>query len=261
MSGHPTSCDEFHLLIQADLDGELDAAATAALSGHVRDCPGCSEMQAELTALSQRMRQTLAPYKAPEALRLAMQEKLLPPAAFVPDGASPPAPSGFRRRLSPLLAFGGGAAIAASLMLLVPASRPDADAELLAGHIRALQPGHLTDVASTDQHTVKPWFDGRIDYAPPVNDFAAEGFPLIGGRLDYIGGRAVAALVYRHDKHPIDLFVWPASGSAPVTTEIRNGFTIVRWTRDGMAFRAVSDLNARELDGFAALWQTASQNR
>ena len=244
-----TACDEFQLLIQADLDGELDAAATAALSAHIADCPGCTDLQRELSALSSRLHGELRPHTAPASLRRSLEARLLP--------AAPPAPSGFRRRLLPFASFGAGAAIAACLALLLLPAGADPNAELVGDHIRALQPGHLTDVVSTDQHTVKPWFDGRIDYAPPVQDFATQGFPLIGGRLDYIGGRPVAVLVYRRDKHLIDLYVWPDTGaaSAPVT-EARNGYNIVRWTGGGMTFRAVSDVEARQLDDFARLWTT-----
>ncbi|MCW3474505.1 anti-sigma factor family protein [Limobrevibacterium gyesilva] len=251
-AGVPPACEEMQLLIQADLDGELDAAATAVLAAHLRDCAGCAALQRELANLSGRLHAELRPEAAPASLRRALEARLAPAAA------APPAPGGFRRRLAPLLSFGAGAAIAASLALMLPRTGADPDGELVAGHIRALQPGHLTDVASSDQHTVKPWFDGRIDYAPPVMDFVAQGFPLVGGRLDYIGGRPVAALVYRRDKHPIDLFVWPSQGSAEPVMDTRNGYNVLRWARDGMAFRAVSDLNAKELADFARLWQGAS---
>ena len=242
------ACDEFSLLIQADLDGELDTAATAALAAHLRDCPGCAALQRDLLEVSARLRRDIVPMTAPAALRRSLEARLRP-------AATVPAPTGFRRWRLPG-SFAAGAAIAAALMLLLPGMQPDADGELLAGHIRALQPGHLTDVVSTDQHTVKPWFDGRIDYAPPVEDFAAQGYPLIGGRLDYIGGRAVAALVYRRDKHPIDLFVWPLRSGDGSGAEMVRGFNIVRWTQGGMAFRAVSDLEAGQLSDFARLWQS-----
>jgi anti-sigma factor RsiW len=152
--------------------------------------------------------------------------------------------------------FGAGAAIAACLALLLLPAGPDGDAELVADHIRALQPGHLTDVLSSDQHTVKPWFDGRIDYAPPVKDFSSQGFPLIGGRLDYVRDRPVAALAYRRDKHLIDLYVWPDQGPAAApAADARNGYNIVRWREDGMAFTAVSDVEAAQLRDFAELWR------
>ncbi len=185
---------------------------------------------------------------APDSLRRAVAARL-PPAALPP-------PSGFRRRVVPFAGFGAGAAIAACLAFLLLPAGADPDAELVADHIRALQPGHLTDVLSTDQHTVKPWFDGRIDYAPPVRDFAAQGFPLIGGRLDYIRDRPVAALVYRRDKHLIDLYVWPEQGAASAPTlDARNGYNVVRWSEGGMAFRAVSDVEAGQLEDFAELWR------
>ena len=243
------ACEEMQLLIQADLDGELDAAATAALAAHLHDCPGCSALQRELSDLSVRLRAELRPTAAPASLRRALEARLLPPAL-------PPPPTGFRRRLTPLLSFGAGAAIAASLaLMLVQPGGGGLDGELVASHIRALQPGHLMDVLSSDQHTVKPWFDGRIDYAPPVKDFVAAGFPLIGGRLDYVGGRPVAVLVYRRDKHQIDLYVWPGTAAATPASETRNGYNIVRWSQGGMQFCAVSDLEAGELTAFAGLWR------
>jgi anti-sigma factor RsiW len=245
-----TACEEFFLLIQADLDGELDAAATAALAAHIADCPGCAELQRDLTALSSRLRAEIRPHAAPAALRRSLEARLLP--------APPPAPSGFRRRLVPFASFGAGAAIAACLALLLLPAGADRDAELVGDHIRALQPGHLTDVLSTDQHTVKPWFDGRIDYAPPVRDFSSSGFPLVGGRLDYLGGRPVAALVYRRDKHIIDLFVWPDAGTAKPAASVVNGYNVVAWAGGGMRFRAVSDLNPTELGQFAGLWRDAA---
>ena len=247
------ACEEMRLLVQADLDGELDAAATAALAAHLADCPGCATLRQELTGLSARLRGELSPVAAPAALRRALEARL------IPTVATPPPPSGFRRRLVPFVTFGAGAAIAACLALLLLPAGADPDAELVADHIRALQPGHLTDVLSSDQHTVKPWFDGRIDYAPPVRDFAAENFPLIGGRLDYLHDRAVAVLVYRRDKHLIDLYVWPdaASASGPASEE-RNGYNIVRWREGGMAFAAVSDVELAQLANFAVLWRNAN---
>jgi len=131
--------------------------------------------------------------------------------------------------------------------------------DVVAGHIRALQPGHLMDVASTDQHTVKPWFDGRLDFAPLVKkDLRAEGYPLAGGRLDYLGGRTVAALVYQRRQHIINPFVWPDSHHSDRSSVDgdHSGYNVQRWNRDGMAFWAVSDLNAQELAEFVRLWQT-----
>ena len=232
------ACDEMQLLIQADLDGELDTAATAALSSHVRDCPACTALAADLTVLSAQLRREILSEPAPPALRRSLETAI----ALRP------------RRAPPVFGFLAGAAMAAAVTLAV-LPRPDTEPDLLTSHLRALQPGHLTDVLSSDQHTVKPWFDGRIDYAPPVTDFSDQGFPLVGGRLDYLAGRPVAALVYRRDRHPIDLYIWPATTDTASGTETRNGYTIIRWTAGGMTFRAVSALNHAELQAFAALWQ------
>jgi anti-sigma factor RsiW len=148
-----------------------------------------------------------------------------------------------------------------ALLWMVTPTRPSPEQqltqEIVSSHVRSLMPGHLMDVVSTDQHTVKPWFDGRLDFAPPVKDFAAAGFPLKGGRLDYIGGRPVAALIYQHDKHVINLFVWPVGGVTPhlagdTTIE---GYNVVHWTASGMNFWAVSDVERSQLDELATLWR------
>ncbi len=243
MTDTPPACAEMQLMIQADLDGELDAAATAVLAAHVQDCPACQALQHSLVTLSTQLRTTLRPEPAPASLRRALEARLLPP-------APPPR----RQRRAVPLSFAAGFAVAAALAwLFVAPPAADPDAALLASHLRALQPGHLTDVLSSDQHTVKPWFDGRIDYAPPVRDFAAAGFPLVGGRLDYLAGRPVAVLVYRRGGHLIDLYVWPGGGAGGSTAH--DGYNIVRWAQDGMRFQAVSDVEAGQLAAFAGLWQ------
>ena len=127
--------------------------------------------------------------------------------------------------------------------------------EIVSGHVRALMANHLTDVASSDRHTVKPWFNSKIDFSPRVIDLAAQGFPLIGGRLDYVANRAAAALVYRHDRHVINLFIWPAPAdqSSDAKALERNGYNIVHWATAGMEYWAVSDLNSMDLKKFSAM--------
>ena len=128
--------------------------------------------------------------------------------------------------------------------------------EVLSGHVRSLMVDHLSDVASTDQHTVKPWFLGKLDYAPTVADFSSDGFPLVGGRLDFVGSRPVAVLIYRANQHVLNLFQWPTSDGALREPRFltRRGFQVFTWQRDSMVFWVVSDVNAGELQRFAQLW-------
>lgn len=245
-------CADRLLLLQAHHDDELDVAASAELMAHVAGCPGCALVQADLDRLSRGLRAGTVAHAAPETLRQRLASRLRPAPVSAPA---------YLRHARPAAAFGLGALLAASVMLLLPHPGAPTD-EVVAAHIRALQPGHLTDVLSTDQHTVKPWFDGRIDFAPPVRDLAQQGFALIGGRLDFLGDRPVAALVYRRDKHLIDLFVSPApsaSGtSAAAGFRERQGYNVVAWSEDGMVFQAVSDLAAADLAVFARDWRVGS---
>jgi anti-sigma factor RsiW len=252
-------CDKV-LLVQAELDGELDAAEAAALEAHRQDCPICRAAQAQL--LRARALVRAEPYEAiPDDVRARLMARLRqaqPQPSPMP--ARRPAGSWWTWLGGPSLGFGLGAACAAAIafFVLLP-QRNDLVEAVVADHIRALQPGHLEDVVSTDQHTVKPWFDGRIDFSPPVRDFVAEGFPLKGGRLDYLDGRPVAALVYQRDKHIIDLYVWPAGGATPhvASDTAIQGYNVAHWTADGMDFWAVSDVERGQLDDFVALWRKA----
>jgi anti-sigma factor RsiW len=248
------------LLVQAEFDGELDAAQAAALAAHRQDCPVCRAAEATLVRARSLMRDGLY-QPIPDETRQRITARL---AAAHPMAAASPVPplwSRLRAWWTAGVGFGLGAACAAALaFLIIVPSGPDLTGELVASHVRALQPGHLEDVISTDRHTVKPWFDGRLDFAPPVRDLAAVGFPLKGGRLDYVDGRTVAALVYQRDKHIIDLFVWPtakAPGGMPRTAE-HHGYNVVHWNWNGMTFWAVSDVEVGQLLDFETAWQHSS---
>lgn len=241
------------LLAQADFDGELDAAEAAGLADHRAHCAACQEAYAALAAVHEATREPGLYESAPPSLR-----------RFV-GTLSPAAPRRIVSRLSwwrrPVAGFGLGAVLAAALVLLIVRPVPPEMVDrVVDDHVRALQPGHLEDVESTDRHTVKPWFEGRIDFAPPVKDLAAQQFPLIGGRLDALDGRTIAALVYRHGAHPIDLLVWPSGGAADTapTTATRQGFAVVHWTERGMTYWAVADIDRAQLEEFVRLWRAAS---
>ena len=237
------SCEDLHLLIQADHDGELDAADAARVAAHLQTCPACAAQAAALRRLSTRLRAEFVP----EVLPLRLQ-------ATAARLAAPPRVPAWRAARRQYPGFAVGLALAACLALVVlPRPPVDLADEAVTAHIRALQPGHLIDVISTDKHTVKPWFNGKLDYSPPVQDFAGIGFPLKGGRLDYLAGRPVAVLIYGRARHVIDLTVWPGA-AAPARDGTTNGYNYLSWSHDGMVFWAVSDLNKAELRSFAALW-------
>jgi anti-sigma factor RsiW len=243
------TCDKA-LLLQAEFDGELDAAEAAELARHRADCPECRANWATLVAADEAMRGA-SRHRAPVELRRSLAAQI----GSAPVGV----PRRWSYRWREAASFAVGAALAAAIVLAVlPQRQEGIVGSLVDDHVRALQPGHLTDVLSTDQHTVKPWFDGRLDFAPPVKNLAAQGFPLIGGRLDYLRGHPVAALAYSRGKHLIDLFVWPeANGPVAPASASRDGYNVIHWTADGMSLSAVSDVERDQLEAFVREWQHA----
>jgi len=236
-----TACPDKEDLLQALLDGELDAANAKACETHLKTCGGCARAFGRLQDLRARLAAAAA-HPAPESLRTRITAQL-----------AEPEPSRRRPRIGASWALGTGvAALAASLALV--AIRPVAplEDELVSSHIRSTLAGHLVDVETSDRHVVKPWFNGRVDFAPPVPELAAAGYPLVGGRLDYVHGRVVAAVVYRRNRHVINLFAWPASVGPDLTrmANARNGYAVTRWRERGLEFWAVSDIDPADLEAF-----------
>jgi anti-sigma factor RsiW len=248
------NCAEFEVLLHALIDGELDAGHARDVEAHVATCAGCGEKIAAFRAMHEVM--SAAPLKetAPAHLRNRIEALMAAPASRVVSIREFMRPT--RRSFFGGFAVGSAlsAAVAASLVLTVVRGDQEqavAD-EVVSAHIRSLQAGHLMDVATSDQHTVKPWFDGRVDVAPPVIDLTAESFTLLGGRLDYIDGDQVAAVIYQRRKHLINLFVAQHLGArhAQTVAESIQGYNVRHWSQAGLDFWAVSDLAGDELDEF-----------
>jgi anti-sigma factor RsiW len=249
------NCAECEVLIHALLDGELDAGHARDVEAHLAACPDCAGKLAAFRQMRQAMAAANLKEIAPALLRNRVEAALLPPSA--PPAGAPKTWLPSSRRMF-LGGFASGAALsgalAAGLLLTVfPADREQTLAdEIVSAHIRSLQPGHLLDVQTSDEHTVKPWFDGKIDVAPPVVDLTADGFILLGGRLDYIDGDPVASVVYRRRKHLINLFVARQLGNAHpfVSARTVQGYNVRHWSHGGLDYWAVSDLDPKELGAF-----------
>ncbi|HUN94209.1 MAG TPA: zf-HC2 domain-containing protein [Burkholderiaceae bacterium] len=250
------------------VDGELEARSRVELDAHLDACAECRRRLDALTSLHAGVRRGATYHRAPAALRERIEAALPRSPEGAARGRGERAPrremSGWElgRAWAWRLLNGGGlvaaAAMAAVLLAVLPRSPGDAGLvdEAVDDHVRALMNDHAIDVVSSDQHTVKPWFAGRLDFSPPVRDLASAGFPLAGGRVEYLDRRPVAALVYRRHQHVVDVFVWPASpggSSHRVDVVTRRGINVAAWTADGMTYRAVSDLEPAELRELAAL--------
>ena len=244
------NCHEMNPLLHAYVDSELDLMRSLEVEQHLKSCSGCAAAKRSLDSLRSALRHNDLSYSAPASLRQQLLRETGKSSNERPPGSS-------TSWLWQWLAV-GAIGFAALTLLLRPAGVSERDQltdEAISSHVRSLMVGHLTDVASSDQHTVKPWFNGKIDFAPNVKDFAAEGFPLIGGRLDYFDNQTVAALVYKRNQHTINVFVWPAGNSKAEAAEARRGFNIINCDVNGLRYCVVSDLNAKELAEFADLLQ------
>jgi anti-sigma factor RsiW len=243
------NCQQARPLINIHADGELDAAGILELEKHFRDCPACALAWRNAQTLKKSLKQDSLFFTAPPELRRAVKAGLH---SQLKTGAR----WNFWNWNWLAGATTGFAAACLALLLTFTLSRPSAQQrlslEIVSSNIRSLMADHMLDVVSTDQHTVKPWFNGRLDFSPPVKDLVAQEFPLVGGRLDYIGGRSVAALVFQRHKHVINLFIWPAKekDSKPAASASIQGYNVIHWSEAGMTFWAVSDLNVKELMEF-----------
>ncbi len=262
------SCPDKLLLLQAHLDDELDAASTLAVEAHVRSCSACAAELARMEAVRAMLADADLDHAAPAALRSRIEGMIVAPAAAGTALRRTPEPahargrqrSGSAGRGTPAIgrSWGSGVvtglALSLALVVALPQfTRVNTEDQLVANHIRSLSlESHLTDVATSNRHVVKPWFNGKIDFAPPVPELAGQGFPLVGGRLDYIDGHEVAAIVYKRRLHTINVFVQLAGTlSLPggISTK-HDGYSLVRWTNAGLEFWAVSDIDLNELELF-----------
>ncbi len=252
-------CSDRESMLQALLDGELDAANTVAIETHLKTCVGCAAHLRTLQALHERLASAELNEPAPAGLRARVE------AALAAEGRrATPVPEHRRPWWGGLAAAwsaaGAMTALAAGLLFVQLSAAPAMlEAQLVASHVRSLQASHLIDVATSDRHVVRPWFNGRIDYALPVPELAPEGFPLAGGRLDYADGRTVAAVVYRRRAHVINLFVMPARDEGwrlPWSHEAPTpGYAVEHWRADGLDYWAVSDVEGGDLAAFRKAFQ------
>jgi anti-sigma factor RsiW len=249
------TCDEAKILLHALIDGELDAGHAREVEAHIAGCASCAAEASDYRKMREVITKADLRYTAPASLRQRI-DAALPKATPAPVSNVQPLPS--RRSLLRGFAMGSAvSALAATLLVAIVVRNDDqqmVEAEIVSAHLRSLQPGHLIDVVSTDQHTVKPWFEGKLDFAPTVIDFAPEGFPLLGGRVDFIAGKRAAALVYGRRKHLINVYEWPA-GSGLVDTkptgELRLGYSMLHWSHAGMVYWAVSDVSPADIQELA----------
>jgi anti-sigma factor RsiW len=250
------NCEESEVLLHALIDGELDAGHARDVEAHIADCPHCAAALSDYREMSKAVADADLRYKAPLELRQRIEAALPQTQAQVVQMPS-------RRAVLRGFAMGSAvSALAATGLVAIVLRNDDMEriqSEVVSAHLRSLQAGHLIDVVSTDQHTVKPWFNGKLDVAPPVVDLTAQGFTLIGGRLDYVDARAIGAVVYRRRQHVINLFVAQTASTERRSAKIETvqGFNIRHWSDRGLNYWAVSDLAKDELAEFGDKFEAA----
>jgi anti-sigma factor RsiW len=264
------ACTDKTLLVHSYLDGELDLVRSLELEEHMKTCERCAQELHSQQTLRKSLRTSNLYEAAPEGLEERIRAGL--PRNKGVAARNRRASDGRGISLDSNRTHRGGRAlewlaVAAAVLIAVVLTlryfpdmagrRPAVLAqEVIAAHIRSLQPGHLLDIESTDQHTVKPWFNGRVDFSPPVLDLAEQGFPLIGGRLDYLNHRDVATLIYQRRKHIVSVFIWPVDSAVkPPGSMSAEGYNVMSWQHAGMNFCAVSDVSADELRQLSQLLQ------
>ena len=252
------SCELTQRFVPGYLDGELDLVRTIEVETHLKSCAACAQELESQQALRDALRRSSLAYTAPAVLRDRIQSSLRASSGADVQGSKIKWPSLNFWQLTGAFAMLALVSISGwqwASHFRATSSDQRIAAEIFASHVRSLEANHLMDVASTDQHTVKPWFDGKLDFSPPVEDLAGDGFPLVGGRLDYLQGREVAALVYQRRKHFINVFVWPdtRASSSSQTIQPQQGYNMTRWSHGGFQFWAVSDVNAQDLADFVRL--------
>ncbi|MBI3649587.1 MAG: anti-sigma factor [Acidobacteria bacterium] len=247
-------CEEMQKLLEAYLDGELDLMRNLEIEKHLQECAPCALLHKNQQALRQAIHSAALyfspPAELPNRLRATLRQA---------------SKAETRRSFLPWrwVMVASAMVLVAALVWFLVATRKSSTEELLmqeviASHVRSLMADHLTDVASSDQHTVKPWFNGKLDFSPNVKDLAEQGFPLLGGRLDYLANRPVVALVYQRQKHRINLFIWPSTKETDEAEKItaRQGYQVIHWTTSGMTYWIISDLNESDLYEFSRLVRT-----
>jgi anti-sigma factor RsiW len=247
-------CEDTQDLIHAYADGELDLIRSLEIEKHIQNCQACSIIYKNLQALRSAISTGPLYFTPPVNLERRIHS------ALRDTDKSEISPRAMQWRwLSIPVSLAFIAIVIWAFEPILTTSSKDSllTQEIISGHVRSLMADHLTDVSSSDQHTVKPWFNGRLDFSPPVKDLSDHGFPLVGGRLDYVENRPAAVLVYKHRQHFINLFIWPSTHNSDVgkKTVMRQGYNLIHWVKSGMTYWAVSDLNNNELQEFVQLIQ------